>query len=55
MLVSKLYHIGHVLGVGVSEIVQVVCVIVLECKPFFRVLHVMYVLVIKMLQVVLIC
>ena len=43
------------LGVGVTDIVQVVCVIVLECKSVFHVLHVRYVLVSKMLQVVLIC
>ena len=43
------------LGVGVAEIVQVVCAIVLDCKPVLHVLHVRYVLVIKMLQVVSIC
>ena len=43
------------LGVGVAGIVQVVCVIVLECKYFLHVLHVRYVYVSKMLQVVLIC
>ena len=43
------------LGVGVTEIVQVVCAIVLECKSVLHVLHVRYVLAIKMLQVVLIC
>ena len=43
------------LGVGVTEIVQVVCVIVLECKSVMHVLHVRYVLVIKTLKVVLIC
>ena len=42
-------------GVGVTEIVQVVCVIVLECKSVLHVLHVRYVLVSKMLQVVSIC
>ena len=42
-------------GVGVAEIVQVLCVIVLECKSVLHVLHVRYVLVIKMLQVVSIC
>ena len=40
------------LGVGVTDIVQVVCVIVLEYKYVFHALHVMYVLVIKILQVV---
>ena len=34
---------------------QVVCVIVLECKYVFHLLHVRYVLVIKMFQVVSIC
>ena len=43
------------LGVGVADIVQVVCVIVLECKSVFRMLHFRYVFVIKMLQVVFIC
>ena len=43
------------LGVGVTEIAQVVCVIVLECKSILHVLHVRYVLVSKMLQVVSIC
>ena len=43
------------LGDGVAEIVQVVCVIVLECKSVLYVLHVRYVMVSKMLQVVLIC
>ena len=43
------------LGVGVAEIAQVVCVIVLECKYILHMLHIRYVLVIKMLQVVLIC
>ena len=33
------------LGVGVTEIVQVVFVIVLECKSVLHVLHVRYVLV----------
>ena len=42
-------------GVGVAEIVQVVCVIGLECKYVLHVLHVRYVLVIKMLQVVPMC
>ena len=42
-------------GVGVAEIFQVVCVIVLEYKYFFHVLHVRYVLVSKMLQLVPIC
>ena len=54
MLVGKIYYIGHVLGVGVAEIVQVVCVIVLKCKSVLHVLHIRYVLLIKMLQVVLI-
>ena len=40
------------LGVVVSEIVQVVYVILLECKYFLHVLHVRYVLVIKMYHVV---
>ena len=43
------------LGVGVAEIAQVVCVIVLERKSVLHVLHVRYVLVIKILWVVLIC
>ena len=43
------------LGVGVAEIVQVVYVIVLECKSVLHVLYVRSVLVSKMLQVVLIC
>ena len=43
------------LGFGVAEIVQVVYVIVLECKFILHVLHVRYVLAIKMLQVVFIC
>ena len=43
------------LGVGVPEIVQVVCIIVLGCKYVLHVLHVRYMLVIKMLQVVSIC
>ena len=43
------------LGVGVAEIVQVVCVIALECKYVLHVLHVRCVLVSKMLQVVSIC
>ena len=43
------------LGVGIAEILQVVCIIVLECKYALHVLHVRYVLVIKMFQVVLIC
>ena len=43
------------LGIDVAEIVQVVCVIVLECKSIFHLLHVRYVLVIKMLQVISIC
>ena len=43
------------LGVGVTEIVQVLCVIGLECKSILHVFHVRYVLVIKMLQVVSMC
>ena len=43
------------LGAGVADIVQVVWVIVLERKSVLHVLHVRYLLVIKMLQVVLIC
>ena len=43
------------LCVGVAEIVQVVCVIVLESKYVLRVLHVTYVLVSKIFQVVSIC
>ena len=42
------------LGVGVTEIIQLVCVIRSECKYVLYVLHVRYVLIIKMLQVVLI-
>ena len=38
----------HVLGVGIVEIFQVVCDIVLYCKYVLRVLHIRYVLVIKM-------
>ena len=42
--------------VGVTEIVQVVCVIVLEIKYLWVCyLYVRHVLVIKMLQLVLIC
>ena len=37
---------------GVAEIVQMVCFILLECKYLFLVLHVRYVLVIKMYHVV---
>ena len=40
------------LDVGVSDIVQVVCVIYLYCKSVLHVLHVRYVLVSKILQVV---
>ena len=40
------------LGVGVAEILQVVCVIVLECKSVLHVLNVRYELAIEMLQVV---
>ena len=43
------------LGVGVTEIVQVVCIILFECKSVLHVLHVRYELVSKMLQVVFIC
>ena len=43
------------LGVSVSHIVQVVCVIVLELKSVLHLLHFRYMLVTKMLQVVLIC
>ena len=43
------------LSVGVEDIFQVVCVIVLECESVLYLLHVRYVLVIKMLQVVSIC
>ena len=43
------------LGVGVAEIVQVVCVIVLECKSILHVLHVRYVFLSKMLHVVSVC
>ena len=42
-------------GVGVTEIVNSVCVIVLECKSVLHVFNVRYVLVSKMLQVVPIC
>ena len=40
------------LGVGATEIMQVVCIIVLECKSVLHMLHGRYVLVSKMLQVV---
>ena len=43
------------LGVGVAYKVHLICVIVLDCKYIFHVLHVRYVLVITMLQVVSIC
>ena len=43
------------LGVGITEIVQAVCVIGLECKSILHVLHVRYVLVFKMYKVVLMC
>ena len=43
------------LGAGVVEIVQMIRVIVLECKPVLHVLHVSYVLVSKLLQVILTC
>ena len=43
------------LGVGVADIVQVVCVIVSERKSVLHVLHVRYVLVIKTVQVVSMC
>ena len=55
MLVGKIYYIGHVLGVGVVKIVQVVCVIGLEFKSVLYLLHVRYVLIIKFLQVVFMC
>ena len=42
-------------GVGVAEIVQVICVIVLECKSVLHVLHVRYALLSKMLHVVSVC
>ena len=42
------------LGDGVAEIMQLVCVIMLYCKSVLNVLHVRYVLVSKMLQVVMI-
>ena len=40
------------LGVGVEDIVSVVCVIMLEWKSVLNVLHVRYVLSIKVLQLV---
>ena len=43
------------LGVGIADIVQVVCVIVLECKYVFHALHVRYVLVIQILHMVPVC
>ena len=43
------------LCVGVIEIVQVVCVILLDKNSVFHVLHVRYVFVSKVLQVVLLC
>ena len=43
------------LGVGTVEIVQVVCVIVLECKSVLNVLPVSYVLENKIMQAVSIC
>ena len=43
------------LGVVVVEIVQMLCVIVLECKSNFHALHASYVLVSEILQVVFIC
>ena len=43
------------LGVGVTEIVQVVCGIVLDYKPVLRVLNLRYMLEIKILEVVSIC
>ena len=42
-------------GVGAADTVQVVCVISLDFNSVLHVLHVRYVLVNKMLQVVLIC
>ena len=44
--------LGVGVGVGVAYIVYVVCVIWLECKYGLHVLHVSYLLVIKLLQVV---
>ena len=55
MLVGKIQYIGHVLGVGVEEIVQVIYFSSLECKYVLHVLNGRYVLVIKMLQVILMC
>ena len=52
MLVDKIGHVCHLLGVVVAEIVKVVCVIWLEVNSSLYVLHVRYVLVIKLLQVV---
>ena len=43
------------LGVGITEIVQVVCVIVLDCKSVLHVLHVRYALSINILQAISIC
>ena len=43
------------LDVGITEIVRGVCVIGLYCKSGFHVLHVRYVLVVKLLQVVFMC
>ena len=55
MLVGIIQQIRQVLGVGVTKVVQVVCVFVLECKSVLLVSHVSSVLVSKMLQAVLIC
>ena len=46
LLVGKIQHIGHVLGGGIEDIVQVVCVIVLGCTYVLNVLRVSYLLVI---------
>ena len=43
------------LGFGFADILQVVCVFVLECNYVLHMLHVRYVLVIKMLKLVSIC
>ena len=42
-------------GVGAAEIVQVVSVIVLDCKSVLHVLNISYVLVSKILRLVSIC
>ena len=43
------------LRVGVTEIVQLVFVTLLECKSVLHVLHVRYLLLINMFQVVYMC